>query len=86
MAPRKTATQQPHKTPGIRRLSDSRHYRAPWQLSIYHGGKKTRRYFATAEEAQAAQKTALRLQKREGSKAFGYSREAQVEYEERIAS
>lgn len=51
-------------------------------LTIYHGSGKSRTFHPSEAAAEKAKKVAVRLQKREGSRAFTYSREAQVEYEE----
>ena len=82
MAPSKTATKQPQSHPGVSYDGAKQRHRAPWLVTIYHGGTKKRTYHASFLQAVKAKKKAERLQKKEGSRAFAYSREAQVEYDE----
>lgn len=57
-------------------------HRAPWLVTVYHGGAKKRTYHSSFLGAVKAKKKSERLPKKEGSRAFAYSREAQVEYNE----
>ncbi len=67
---------------GVRYRSEERYHKAPWQLTLYHEGKKTRTFHATLEDAKKEKGKADRLRAKEGSRAFSYDRAAQAEYEE----
>jgi hypothetical protein len=86
MTPKKTGTKPgqtgPGKTPGIRYRSEPRYHLTPWQLRLYHSGGETYSFHKTEQEAIAAKKKSDRLARKEGTRALGYNRAAQLEYEE----
>lgn len=85
MAPSQTGTkraQSDPRIPGISFDSSPARHRAPWKLTLYHNGTKTRTFHATLEDAIKAKAKAGRLQQREGSRAFAFDRKAHVEFDE----
>lgn len=63
-------------------MDEPRYHSAPWQLTLYHNGGKTRTFHATFEDALRSKGKADRLRAKEGSRALSYDRAAQMEYEE----
>jgi hypothetical protein len=86
MTPKMTGTKpgqkDPAKVPGIRFRGEPRYHLNPWRLRLYHNKKETCSFHRTFEEALAAKNRAKRLVRKEGTRALGYDRAAQLEYEE----
>lgn len=78
----KPGQKDPAKVPGIRFRTEERYHLSPWQLRLYHAGKESCSYHHTFDEAVAAKNRAERLVRKEGTRALGYDRGAQLEYEE----
>ena len=70
------------KVAGVSFRSAPKFHKAPWQLRLYHNGTESYSYHKTREDAIRAKGKADRLKKREGARALGYDRAAQLEYEE----
>jgi hypothetical protein len=86
MIPKKTVTKPgqeiPGKIPGIRYRTEPRYHLRPYQLRLYHNNKETASFHKTEADAIEAKKKSDRLAKKEGTRALGYDRAAQLEYEE----
>ncbi|MET0261959.1 MAG: hypothetical protein ABW223_03615, partial [Rariglobus sp.] len=81
MTATETATNS-HKEKGIRELTDEAHRKAPFELTVYFRGKRTRTYHPTLTAARKARSAASQVVKREGTAALTYDRSAHNEYEE----
>jgi len=65
----------------IRLSSDAARHRAPWELSVYVGGKRKRTFHATEKEAVAAWTNHKRIVRKWGTLPLAFSAEAQAEYD-----